>query len=166
MGTTTGTDGTDTLVGGSGADLLSGGDGNDYLNGGSGNDILDGGSGSDIVSGGSGSDTLIFRAYENHWGTSPTVFSGAAYDSYNGGTGAVQKGSSTPELDRLNIYLSAAQLADTTFMSAFYADVACYQTFIATNTNTNTSQTGQASYTFTTINLTASAIELVSVIAG
>jgi VCBS repeat-containing protein len=161
MGNTTGTSGSDTLVGGSGADVLNGGAGNDSLNGGSGNDILDGGSGNDVVSGGSGSDTLIFRAYENHWGT--TVFSGAGYDIYNGGTGAVQKGSSTPETDRLNIY---PQLTDTTFMTAFNLDVAAYQAFIASNTNQNTSQTGQSEYTFTTINLKASAIEQVSVIAG
>ena len=68
---------------------MSGGAGSDFLNGGSGSDTLDGGSGTDKVLGGSGADTLIYRAWENQWGSS-TGYS--AYDQYDGGNGAVKAG--------------------------------------------------------------------------
>ena len=154
--------GSDTLIGGSGADTLNGGGGSDFLNGGSGSDILDGGSGADRLMGGSGSDTLIYRAWENSY----NQLSYVSYDVYDGGTGAVQNGSktATPDIDRLNIYLSAAQLADMAFMTAFNTDMANYQAFIAANTNSNTLQAGQAEFTFTSVSLKVSAIETVAVI--
>ncbi|TPI53340.1 hypothetical protein FJ420_31800, partial [Mesorhizobium sp. B3-1-3] len=168
MATTIGTSGSDNLVGGSGDDLLSGGAGNDRLNGGSGADTLDGGSGFDTVLGGSGADTLIYRAWENQYkigtqvyGTGITVgqttFSG--YDVYDGGNGNAAKG--TAEIDTLVIYLSNDQLLNTSFMTAFNAEIAQFRTFIAANSNANTGQAGQAEFTFTTINLKVSAIEQV-----
>ena len=128
-----------------GDDTLSGGAGSDRLNGGSGGDVLDGGSGADTVLGGSGSDTLIYRAWDLF--NQPSY---ASYDVYDGGTGAVKNGSTTatPDIDRLHIYLSATQLADTSFMAAFNADMIEYQAFIAAQINSNTQQAGQAEFTF------------------
>src|SRR3954470_2491119 len=125
-----GTSGDDNLVGGSGNDTLSGGAGDDRLNGGSGNDTLDGGSGFDAVLGGSGADTLIYRAWENQYkiggqvyGTGTTTgqatFSG--YDIYDGGNGNAAKG--TAEIDTLVIYLSDAQLLNSSFMTALNAEI-------------------------------------------
>ena len=161
--------GNDTINGGSGNDTLSGGAGSDRLNGGSGADTLDGGSGFDTVLGGSGADTLIYRAWENQYkiggqvyGTGTTVgqttFSG--YDVYDGGNGNAAKG--TAEIDKLVIYLSADQLANSSFMSALNTEIAQFQSFIAANSNANTGQAGQAEFTFTRINLKVSAIEQVS----
>jgi VCBS repeat-containing protein len=158
--TLTGTSSNDTLIGGSGNDALSGGAGSDFLNGGSGNDILDGGSGGDTLLGGSGSDILIYRAWENLYNQT----SYATYDVYDGGTGAVKSGSSTPDIDQLHIYLSADQLADAAFMAAFNADLAAYESFIASQTNSKTLQASPAQFTFTSINLKVSAIESVAVI--
>ena len=84
--TSSGTAGSDNLVGGSGNDTLSGGAGSDNLNGGSGSDTLDGGSGADTVLGGSGADRLIYRAWENLWGSASGVYT--SYDRYDGGNGA------------------------------------------------------------------------------
>jgi VCBS repeat-containing protein len=156
--TLNGGDGSDTLIGGSGTDTLNGGAGSDFLNGGSGNDILDGGSGADKLLGGSGADTLIYRAWENLTGTTGTVYS--AYDVYDGGSGAVKAGTSGTEFDTLLIYLSNDQMSDTAFMTAFQAEWVQYLNFIDANRNVNTLQTGQATFTFTTINLKVSAIEL------
>ena len=158
--TLSGTSGSDTLIGGSGSDTLSGGAGSDYLNGGSGSDILDGGSGYDTLLGGSGSDILIYRAWENPYNQT----SYATYDVYNGGTGAVANGSGTPDIDQLHIYLSADQLADAAFMAAFNADLAAYESFIASQTSANTLQASQAQFTFTSVSLKVSAIESVAVI--
>ncbi|WP_436216266.1 VCBS domain-containing protein, partial [Bradyrhizobium sp. LjRoot220] len=167
--TLTGTSGSDNYVGGSGNDNLSGGAGDDRLNGGSGSDTLDGGSGFDTVLGGSGADTLIYRAWENQYkvgsqilgvGTTvgQTAFSG--YDINDGGNGNAATG--TAEIDRLVIYLSNAQLASSTFMTAFNNDLANFQAFIVANSNPNTGQAGQAEFTFTSINLKVSAIEQVT----
>ncbi|TPK10080.1 hypothetical protein FJ543_21145, partial [Mesorhizobium sp. B2-5-7] len=113
-------------------------------------------------------DTLIYRAWENQYkigtqvyGTGITVgqttFSG--YDVYDGGNGNAAKG--TAEIDTLVIYLSNDQLSNTSFMTAFNAEIAQFRTFIAANSNANTGQAGQAEFTFTTINLKVSAIEQV-----
>ena len=158
--TLVGTTSNDTMIGGSGADTLSGGTGSDFLNGGSGSDILDGGEGADRLLGGSGSDTLIYRAWENLSGAS----SYTSYDVYNGGTGAVQRGSALPDLDRLHIYLSEAQLDDPIFMAAFNADMCEYEAFLVAQTNPNTLQAGQTEFTFNSINLKVSAIEKVAVV--
>ena len=167
--TLTGTSGSDNLVGGSGSDTLSGGDGSDRLNGGSGADTLDGGSGFDTVLGGSGADTLIYRAYENQYlvngqvyydgiATGTTTFAG--YDTYDGGNGTVAKG--TAEVDKLYIYLSNEQLQNTAFMAAFSSELDAFRAFIAANSNLQTGQAGQATFTFTSINLKVSAIEWVA----
>ncbi|TRC92177.1 hypothetical protein FJV77_25860, partial [Mesorhizobium sp. WSM4306] len=171
MATTLGTSGNDNLVGGSGDDVLLGGAGSDRLNGGSGADTLDGGSGFDTLLGGSGADTLIYRAWENQYkfgslvygtGTTAgqTAFSG--YDIYDGGNGNAAKG--TAEIDTLAIYLSNDQLANTSFMTAFNAEIAQFRAFIAANSNSNTGQAGQAEFTFSTINLKVSAIERITVL--
>jgi VCBS repeat-containing protein len=168
----TGTDSSDKLIGGAGADSLYGGAGNDFLNGGSGSDVLDGGSGIDTVLGGSGSDLLIFRAWENQWKSSDSVYNASgyvgtsftSYDSYDGGSGAV-KGQvvGTTDVDTLAIFLSNAQMSDAAFMAALDADVKALRAFIAANTNQNTGQAGPAEFTMTSINLKVSAIELVTV---
>jgi VCBS repeat-containing protein len=157
MSATGSTDGDDTLIGGSGSDTLCGGDGDDFLNGGSGSDTLDGGSGSDILLGGSGADTLIYRAWENDFGSSSGIYS--SYDIYDGGSGAVKKGTTGTDYDTLIVYLSEDQLNDSAFMAAFRAEWDDYLDFIAANTNTNTLQSSPAQFTFTTINLKVSAIE-------
>ncbi|MER8375762.1 Ig-like domain-containing protein, partial [Mesorhizobium sp. M1338] len=150
-----------SLIGGSGTDVIVAGGGNDYINGGSGADTLDGGSGFDTVLGGSGADTLIYRAWENQYKIdSQTTFSG--YDVYDGGNGNAAKG--TAEVDTLAIYLSNDQLANTSFMAAFTAEIAQFRAFIGANSNSNTGQAGQAEFTFTTINLKVSAIEQVVVL--
>ena len=155
--TSDGTSGSDILVGGSGSDTLSGGSGSDSLNGGSGSDTLDGGSDADKVMGGSGADTLIYRAWQNQWGSSTGTYS--AYDQYNGGSGAVKTGTTGTEVDTLVVYLSNEQLGNATFMAAFEAEWLQYQAFIAANLNTNTLQASPAEFTFTTINLKVAAVE-------
>ncbi|MFL6749292.1 MAG: Ig-like domain-containing protein, partial [Sphingomicrobium sp.] len=155
--TIVGGSGNDNLVGGSGADTLSGGAGSDSLNGGSGSDVLDGGSGADKVLGGSGADTLIYRAWENLWGSSTGTYS--AYDQYDGGNGAVKAGTTGTETDTLLVYLSNEQLANVAFMAAFQTEWVQYQAFIANNLNKNTGQASQAEFTFHSINLKVSAIE-------
>ena len=87
-----------------------------------------------------------------------------SYDVYNGGTGAVQRGSALPDLDRLHIYLSEAQLDDPIFMAAFNADMCEYEAFLVAQTNPNTLQAGQTEFTFDSINLKVSAIEKVAVV--
>jgi hypothetical protein len=158
-GTTTssGTSGSDTLIGGSGNDTLSGGAGSDFLNGGSGNDTLDGGSGADTVLGGSGADRLIYRAWENLWGSSSGTY--VWYDQYDGGNGAVKAGTTGTELDTLIVYLSNDQMNNAAFMAAFTAEWAQYQAFIAAHLNKNTGQADQTEFTFHTINLKVTAVE-------
>src|SRR6476661_3693893 len=119
-------------MGASGTGTVTGGNGNRI--GGSGNDTLDGGAGADNLQGGSGADILIYRAWENLYNQA----SYAAYDVYDGGTGAVKNGTTGPDIDQLHIYLSADQLANATFMAKFNADMAAYQAFIAAHTNSNT----------------------------
>ena len=146
-----------TLIGGAGSDTLTGSTSADFLNGGSGNDTLDGGAGADRLLGGSGTDTLIYRAWQNLWNSSTGIY--GSYDQYDGGTGAVQKGSSTPDVDTLYVYLSNDQVADADFLASFLEEWSRYQTFIAQNTSANTLQAGQAEFTFRTINLKVSAVE-------
>ncbi|QDP20455.1 cadherin-like domain-containing protein [Sphingomonas xanthus] len=155
--TSSGTSGNDTLIGGSGSDTLSGGSGSDTINGGAGSDILDGGSGADKVSGGSGADTLIYRAWENLWGSSSGSYT--SYDLYDGGSGAVKAGTTGTETDTLLVYLSNEQMANAAFMTAFQAEWQQYLSFITANLNKNTGQASPAQFTFTTINLKVSAIE-------
>lgn len=172
-----GTSGNDQLVGGSGDDILSGGAGSDSLNGGSGNDILDGGSGTDIVQGGSGSDTLIYKAFENQWligasytssstqysiiGGTGTYANGGTtgftgYDQYNGGSGSAKLGQQVvADQDTVEIWLSSSQLLD----AAILAELAYAQSWIAAQKNANTGQTGAATYTFKTLNLSITQVE-------
>ncbi len=155
--TSSGTSGSDNLIGGSGNDTLSGGGGSDFLNGGSGSDTLDGGSGADTVLGGSGADRLIYRAWENLWGSASGTY--IAYDRYDGGNGAVKAGTTGTELDTLVVYLSNDQMNNAAFMAAFTAEWAQYQAFIALHLNRNTGQADQTEFTFQTINLKVSAVE-------
>ncbi|RWI93539.1 MAG: adhesin [Mesorhizobium sp.] len=120
--------------------------------------------------GGSGADKLIYRAWENQYKiggqvygtgttTGQTTFSG--YDVYDGGNGSAAKG--TAEIDTLFIYLSNDQLNNSSFMATLNSEIAQFRAFITANSNTNTGQTGQAEFTFTSINLKVSAIEQVFV---
>ena len=174
-----GTSANENLIGGSGADILYGAGGDDLLNGGSGADTLDGGSGIDKLLGGSGSDTLTYEVAQNQWistagvrigneaGVGPGTVIGSTftgYDNYSGGSGVVQvKGSSTTDLDVLQIEVTAAQMADATFIAALNADLARLNNFIVANTNNNTGQTSGAEFTFTAFNLRFSQIEIIKI---
>ena len=156
--------GNDILSGGAGNDRLNGGSGDDILNGGSGFDTILGGSGSDVliykayenqyvlgstgftatsqqISGGvvdSGTDQTTLGSVGLQSTISGSSFQG--YDSYNGGSGAVQlgKAGATPDVDTLQIWLSSAQLAD----SDIQAEISYYKkVWVPAHIN---AQTGQA----------------------
>ncbi|MGX1415654.1 VCBS domain-containing protein [Bradyrhizobium elkanii] len=178
--------GADTLSGGAGNDRLNGGSGDDTLNGGSGFDTVLGGSGSDTliykayenqyilgsigftatnqqISGGiiySGTDQTSLGIVGASTVVSGTTFQG--YDSYDGGNGAVQlgKAGATPDVDTLQIWLSAAQLADADIQ----AEISYYKnTWVPAHINAQTGQADGTIYTFKTLNLQVSAIEKVEV---
>ncbi|WFU36302.1 VCBS domain-containing protein [Bradyrhizobium brasilense] len=178
--------GDDTLSGGAGNDRLNGGSGDDTLNGGSGFDTVLGGSGSDTliykayenqyvlgstgftatnqqISGGiiySGTDQTSLGIVGASTVVSGTTFQG--YDSYDGGNGAVQlgKAGATPDVDTLQIWLSAAQLADADIQAeiSYYKNV-----WVPAHISAQTGQADGAIYTFKTLNLQVSAIEKVEV---
>ncbi|WP_194469103.1 VCBS domain-containing protein [Bradyrhizobium sp. CCBAU 51753] len=178
--------GNDILSGGAGNDRLNGGSGDDILNGGSGFDTLLGGSGTDIliykafenqyilgstgfsaatqqISGGvaySGTDQTTLGSVGTQSTISGSSFQG--YDSYNGGSGAVQlgKAGATPDADTLQIWLSAAQLAD----SNIQAEISYYKNvWVPAHINAQTGQSDETIYTFKTLNLQVAAIEKVEV---
>ncbi|VIO74135.1 beta strand repeat-containing protein [Bradyrhizobium ivorense] len=178
--------GNDILSGGAGNDRLNGGSGDDILNGGSGFDVLLGGSGTDIliykafenqyilgstgfsaatqqISGGvaySGADQTTLGSVGTQSTISGSSFQG--YDSYNGGSGAVQlgKAGATPDADTLQIWLSAAQLAD----SNIQAEISYYKNvWVPAHINAQTGQSDETIYTFKTLNLQVAAIEKVEV---
>ncbi|MBR0875608.1 VCBS domain-containing protein, partial [Bradyrhizobium tropiciagri] len=178
--------GDDILSGGAGSDRLNGGSGDDVLNGGSGFDTLLGGSGSDIliykayenqyilgsvgfsatnqqISGGvvySGTDQTTLGSVGSQSTISGSSFQG--YDSYDGGNGAVQAGKAgaTPDADTLQIWLSAAQLADGNIQAeiSYYKNV-----WVPAHVNAKTGQADGTVYTFKTLNLQVAAIENVEV---
>ncbi|MEH2704060.1 VCBS repeat-containing protein [Bradyrhizobium elkanii] len=178
--------GNDTLYGGAGSDRLNGGSGDDTLNGGSGFDTVLGGSGSDTliykayenqyilgstgftatnqqISGGtiySGTDQTSLGIVGASTVVSGTTFQG--YDSYDGGNGAVQlgKAGATPDVDTLQIWLSAAQLADADIRAeiSYYKNV-----WVPAHISAQTGQADGTIYTFKTLNLQVSAIEKVEV---
>ncbi|MGY4169096.1 beta strand repeat-containing protein [Bradyrhizobium sp. USDA 4529] len=178
--------GNDTLYGGAGNDRLNGGSGDDTLNGGSGFDTVLGGSGSDTliykayenqyilgstgftatnqqISGGtiySGTDQTSLGIVGASTVVSGTTFQG--YDSYDGGNGAVQlgKAGATPDVDTLQIWLSAAQLADADIRAeiSYYKNV-----WVPAHISAQTGQADGTIYTFKTLNLQVSAIEKVEV---
>ena len=98
------------------------------------------------------------QVYYDGIATGTTTFAG--YDTYDGGNGTVAKG--TAEIDKLYIYLSNEQLQNNAFMTAFTTELNAFQAFILANSNSNTGQAGQATFTFTSINLKVSAIECVA----
>ncbi|MGY4224881.1 VCBS repeat-containing protein [Bradyrhizobium sp. USDA 4503] len=178
--------GDDTLSGGAGNDRLNGGSGDDTLNGGSGFDTVLGGSGSDTliykayenqyvlgstgftatnqqISGGiiySGTDQTSLGIVGASTVVSGTTFQG--YDSYDGGNGAVQlgKAGATPDRDTLQIWLSAAQLADADIQAeiSYYKNV-----WVPAHISAQTGQADGTVYSFKTLNLQVSAIEKVEV---
>jgi VCBS repeat-containing protein len=178
--------GNDILSGGAGSDRLNGGSGDDTLNGGSGFDTLLGGSGTDIliykayenlyilgstgfsasnqqIRGGtiySGTDQTTLGVVGPVASLSGTTFQG--YDSYDGGNGAVQlgKAGATPDVDTLQIWLSAAQLADANIQ----AEISYYKnSWVPLHISAQTGQADGTIYTFKTLNLQVSAIEKVEV---
>src|SRR5438034_7773015 len=151
--------GSDRLNGGAGDDILNGGSGFDIVLGGSGTDTLiykayenqyiTGGIytvSTQTLTGGTlytGTDQTAAQTTSGivpiqtaATGTS-TTFGG--YDSYDGGNGAVQlgKAGSTPDVDTLQMWLSATQLADTAIM----AEITYFKTvWIPAHINTTTGQ--------------------------
>ena len=177
--------GNDTLSGGAGSDFLNGGSGNDVLNGGSGFDTLLGGSGSDTliykayenqcilggtfnsttqtVTGGTvwvGTDQTAAQTTSGAY-TGPTLLGTAAFsgfDSYDGGSGAVQlgKAGSTPDTDTLQIWLTPSQYHDAGIMAEInYVK----NVWLPAHLNTHTGQESNDVYTFKTLNLHITAIE-------
>ncbi|MGF6313551.1 VCBS repeat-containing protein, partial [Bradyrhizobium sp. i1.8.4] len=178
--------GDDILSGGAGNDRLNGGSGDDTLNGGSGFDTVLGGSGSDTliykayenqyilgstgftaatqqISGGtiySGTDQTSPGIVGTATVVAGTTFQG--YDSYDGGNGAVQlgKAGATPDVDTLQIWLSAAQLTDADIQ----AEISYYKNiWVPAHISAQTGQADGTIYTFKTLNLQVSAIEKVEV---
>ena len=177
--------GSDRLNGGSGDDTLNGGSGYDTVLGGSGSDTLIykayenqyilGSIGftatNQQISGGivySGTDQSALQTTtgavptQTSLGTvsSGTTFGG--YDSYDGGNGAVQlgKAGSTPDVDTLQIWLSAGQLADADIQ----AEISYYKNiWVPAHISAQTGQADGTIYTFKTLDLQVSAIEKVEV---
>jgi len=130
-----GESGADTIYGDGGNDAIDGGADNDKLYGGAGDDRLNGGAGDDILSGDAGNDTL-------------TVASSEGADTLTGGAGT-----DTVVLDIL--------AADVT--PAFKADIAAYVAWAAANP-ADPAQTTGATFTFASLGLTISTIEVVKVL--
>ncbi|MBA1145393.1 cadherin domain-containing protein, partial [Mesorhizobium neociceri] len=178
--------GVDILSGGAGDDRLNGGSGDDVLNGGSGFDTVLGGSGTDTliykayenqyrlgstftsstqtVTGGtlySGTDQTTNGIVPTQTLLGGTTFSG--YDSYDGGNGAVQLGKtgSTPDVDTLQIWLSAAQFSDT----AIAAEIAYVKNvWLPAHISAQTGQADSSVYTFKTLDLKITGIEQIVVL--
>jgi hypothetical protein len=128
--------GNDTINASGGNDRVDGGPGNDTISGGDGNDVLDGGSGDDIVRGDAGDDTLVYTVSQNVGNT----------DVYDGGSG----------IDTLVLKLTNAQA------SAYAADIASAQAFVAANSNSSSS--AGPSYQFSSFGLSFSNIESIQVV--
>ncbi|WP_353004811.1 cadherin domain-containing protein, partial [Mesorhizobium sp. M0761] len=178
--------GVDILSGGAGDDRLNGGSGDDVLNGGSGFDTVLGGSGTDTliykayenqyrlgstfasstqtVTGGmlySGTDQTINGIVPTQTLLGGTTFSG--YDSYDGGNGAVQLGKtgSTPDVDTMQIWLSAAQFSD----AAIAAEIAYVKNvWLPAHISAQTGQADSSVYTFKTLDLKITGIEQIVVL--
>ncbi|WP_352813184.1 cadherin domain-containing protein, partial [Mesorhizobium sp. M0387] len=178
--------GVDILSGGAGDDRLNGGSGDDILNGGSGFDTVLGGSGTDTliykayenqyrlgstftsstqtVTGGtlySGTDQTTNGIVPTQTLLGGTTFSG--YDSYDGGNGAAQLGKtgSTPDVDTMQIWLSAAQFSD----SAIAAEIAYVKNvWLPAHISAQTGQADSSVYTFKTLDLKITGIEQIVVL--
>ncbi len=137
-----GENGTDTLYGDGGSDRIYGGADNDKLYGGTGDDLLDGGTGNDILDGGVGNDTLVVRVGEGV----DTLLGGAGVDSL--------------KLDLVTADLTPALLAD---LAAFSAWLAQNLSNAGGNVAALAALTTASPFTFTSFNLTVSAIEGVQV---
>lgn len=127
--------GTDTLYGDGGNDAIDGGADDDKLYGGAGDDRLKGGTGNDILSGDAGNDTL-------------TVAPGEGADTLSGGLG----------IDTAVLNITSADVT-----ADFKADIAAYVAWQQANAVDATQATG-ASFTFATLGLTISTIEVVKVL--
>lgn len=133
--------GNDVLYGDGGNDHIVGGAGQDKLYGGAGNDRLDGGLDDDLLYGDAGDDVFVYRP-------------GDGNDTFVGGTGN----------DRLELQLTAAQVTE-----GLRADLGAYAVWSATQLAEAGSlmnlgaQTTGASFTFSSLGITVSAIEGLSV---
>ncbi len=133
--------GNDVMFGDGGGDILDGGAGNDKLYGGTGDDTLLGGAGIDLLNGDAGNDTFVVRP-------------GDGNDTINGGLGTD------------NVVLDVTG-ADVT--AAFRADVVAYNTWmqglLATSGGTEglSAQTTGTTFTFSSIGVTMSVIEGLSI---
>ena len=145
-----------------------------------GDDILNGGSGIDTVVGGSGADTLIYKAYENQWvrggtfNTSTLQVSGGniwegtdqsavgivptqtlTTKSAFTGSDIYSGGNSGGDIDVVQVWLSAEQLADTALMAEINY---VRNTWLPAQQKNN--QASNTEYQFKTINLKISQFEL------
>jgi VCBS repeat-containing protein len=168
----TGGNGADTLVGGAGNDFLvgdsfgssfarawgswtgwgkskqpvsydddiDGGTGNDIVSGGIGDDTVKGGAGDDLVLAGWGDDTAIYVVGDNH----------GAKDVYSGGRG----------IDTLTLQMTSADWANPDIRE----EVQSFIAFIANNTSARSGQAGYRSFTVSTLDLTVSEFEKITVV--
>ena len=118
----------DKVWAGSDDDTVFGGSGDDWLGGDSGNDEITGGSGNDDIDAGTGDDTAVYVVSDNI----------GASDFYNGNKGT----------DKLRLVLTQAEANDP----AIQADIAAFQTFLATNSDPSTNS--GALFHFSAFNLT------------
>lgn len=149
--TLTGDAGNDTLYGGDGNDGFFGGGGNDTIYGGLGDDVMYGDGGNDVFDGGEGTNTM-------YGGTGDDVF----YVTAGTGTNTIVGGSGN---DRVVINISSAALtpaviADLEKLQKFMADSAASAGSLANQT----AQTTGASVTLSSLNLTLSVFENVTLL--
>ena len=159
--------GDDTIVGGNGADTLTGDAGNDTLYGGAGNDGFFGGGGNDTIYGEDGTDTLYGD------GGDDLLNGGAGNDTLNGGTGNDQlyggtgtniinggSGTDTVYINLSSSEITSAVLDDFTLWSNVMEDrlASAGGSYAVLATQTTT-----AAVTLSTIGLTLSGIEFLSI---
>ncbi len=136
-----GEDGNDGVYGGGGDDYIDGGIGDDILIGDGGNDIIIGGVGNDRLFGGTGDDVFVYR-------------SGDGSDTIVGGTGN----------DRIELHLNEADITD-----ALRTDFEAYDAWAASQLDAAGSEAALAAqstggtFTFSSLGLTISALEGVSI---
>lgn len=129
--------GNDTIFGDGGNDVIDGGDGIDKLYGGSGDDRIFGGMGDDGIDGGTGNDTLVYQF-------------GTGTDRLAGGVG----------FDTVELVVSEADMpviADD--LAAFAAWLDAQYDAVGGDVNALTGQSAGESFTFSSMNLTVTAIE-------
>lgn len=134
-----------TVFGQDGNDTISGTTDDDVLVGGRGDDTLVSDSGSDYLDGGDGRDLFIYSKSDI---MTPDPSIPPAHTALVGGRG----------LDTFELHLTAAQFLDPTVLN----DIFLYQNFLAAHTDTGT--LNGASFTFSSLGVTASDMEAFKVI--